>query len=88
MAGTQAVRGASTFRLRRVDVVKEVPHFAYLRAILVRLQRRDTGTGWGLCWRGSATPFLSDAYWVTTDGFLAVFFWSRLQVEVGVRTTV
>ncbi|CBN76196.1 conserved unknown protein [Ectocarpus siliculosus] len=34
----EAVGGASTFRLRRVDVVKEVPNFAYLRAIFGRLQ--------------------------------------------------
>lgn len=33
----QAVAAAEIFRLRRVDVVKEVPHFAYLRAVLVRL---------------------------------------------------
>ncbi|CAM9501131.1 unnamed protein product, partial [Sphacelaria rigidula] len=33
----QAVAGTETFRLRRVDVVKEVPHFVYLRAVLVRL---------------------------------------------------
>ena len=35
----QAVGGVSTFRLRRVDVVKEVASFAYLRAILSRLHK-------------------------------------------------
>ncbi len=35
----QVVGGASTFRLRRVDVVKEVSNFAYLRAILGRLHK-------------------------------------------------
>ncbi|CAM9561248.1 unnamed protein product [Scytosiphon promiscuus] len=34
----QAIGGASTFRLQRVDVVKEVPNLAYLRAILGRLR--------------------------------------------------
>ncbi|CAN0310233.1 unnamed protein product [Hapterophycus canaliculatus] len=35
----EAIGGAATFRLRRVDVVKEVPNLAYLRAILGRLRK-------------------------------------------------
>lgn len=35
----QAVNKVSTFRLQRVDVVKEVANFAYLRAILSRLHK-------------------------------------------------
>ncbi|CAM9483114.1 unnamed protein product, partial [Discosporangium mesarthrocarpum] len=33
-----SVGSVSTFRLRRVDVVKEVPQFAYLRGVLARLK--------------------------------------------------
>ena len=35
----QAVGAASTFRMRRVDVVKEVSNLAYLRALLGRLHK-------------------------------------------------
>lgn len=35
----QAVGAASTFRMRRVDVVKEVSNLAYLRALLGRMHK-------------------------------------------------